>query len=372
MKHLFFVAGEASGDTHGAHLVQVLLEQDPNLRLEGLGGKQMEAAGMTLHYDLASSAIMGFVEVLKSISFIKKLFHETLDRIRESKPDALVLIDYPGFNIRLAKEVKKLGIPIIYYISPQIWAWKKGRIHTLAEVCDKMLVILPFEKELYDNVNLDCTFVGHPLMDHIAEIPVQDTFVGECTIGLMPGSREQEIERIFPTMLKVGEGIRAEYPNARFVVPCVDAERATQLKRLAGYFPLEIVPDQFYDILHGARFCLVASGTATLETALFNVPMIVMYKVAPVTYWMAKILVNIDAVSLVNILAKRHIVPEFIQGDAQLNNVLPKALELIADTPARQTMLQELNEIKEVLGAQGASVTAAKEILSLGENTIDG
>lgn len=365
MKYLFFVAGEASGDTHGANLIQALLDADPTLRLEGLGGTQMQAKGMTLHYDLASKAIMGFAEVLQSLSFIRKLFHETLERIRATRPDAVVLIDYPGFNIRLAKEIKKLGIPIVYYISPQVWAWKKKRIHTLAEVCDKMLVILPFEKALYDEVGLDCTFVGHPLLDHIEQSSVSETFCGPCTIGLMPGSRAQEIDRIFPAMLEIAQGIHAEHPDARFVVPCVDEARGDQLRSLAGDFPLEIVDKQFYDLLHAARFCLVASGTATLETALFKVPMIVMYKVAPLTYWMAKFLVNIEAISLVNILAKRHIVPECIQGEANADHILPLALDLIADTPVRNTMLAELETIRDLLGARGASATAATEILSL-------
>lgn len=369
MKHLFFVAGEASGDTHGAHLIEALLACDPDLRLEGLGGKQMESAGMTLHCDLASKAIMGFAEVIKSLSFIKKLMDETLDRIRETRPDALVLIDYPGFNIRLAKEVSKLGIPIVYYISPQIWAWKKWRIHTLAEVCDKMLVILPFEKELYDEVGLDCTFVGHPLLDHIEHVAVSDAFEGPCTIGLMPGSRAQEIGRIFPVMLEVAEGIRVQHPEARFVVPCVDEDRAEQVRAIAGEFPLEIVADQFYDILHGARFCLVASGTATLETALFEVPMIVMYKVAPLTYWLARLLVDIEAVSLANILSKRIIVPEHLQGDAEVQHILPKALELIADSEARSTMIRDLSGVRELLGESGASVKAAEEILKVMENS---
>jgi lipid-A-disaccharide synthase len=372
VKHLFFVAGESSGDIHGSNLIRAVLEQDASIKCEGIGGLRMEAAGMTLHFDLASRAIMGFFEVIKSISFIRSLFHETLNRIRETKPDAVVLVDYPGFNIRLAKEVKKLGIPIVFYISPQVWAWKKGRVKTLAETVDKMLVILPFEKPLYDEVGLDCTYVGHPLIDHIEQIAVGDAFKGDCTIGLMPGSREQEIRRIFPVMLEVAEGIREKYPEARFVVPCVDEARGDQVKRLAGEFPLEIIQDQFYDILNEARFCLVASGTATLETALFNVPMIVMYKVTGLTYWLAKRLVNVDAVALVNILAKKHIVPEYIQGEAKASDILPEALELIGDTQRRETMLQDLKALRGILGDAGASEKAAGEIIATMEHETNG
>ena len=363
MKHLFFVAGESSGDIHGSNLIRSILEQDASIECEGIGGRRMEAAGMTLHFDLASHAIMGFFEVIKSLSFIRSLFYETLGRIRDTKPDAVVLIDYPGFNVRLAKEVKKLGIPIIFYISPQVWAWKKGRVKTLAETVDKMLVILPFEKPLYDEVGLECTYVGHPLIDHIEQTAVTDTFKSDCTIGLMPGSREQEIRRIFPVMLEVARGIQEEHPDARFAVPCVDDARREQIEQLAGKFSLEIAEDQFYDVLSEARFCLVASGTATLETALFNVPMIIMYKVTGLTYWLARLLVKVDAVAIVNILAKRHIVPEYIQGDASASKILPEALELIGDSQQRETMLKDFIELREILGDAGASKKAAEEIM---------
>lgn len=365
MSRLFFVAGESSGDTHGANLIRALRQRDPEITSSGIGGKQMEAAGMKLHFDLASRAIMGFVEVIKSLGFIRKLFKSTMNHIREDQPDAVVLIDYPGFNLRLAKEIQELGIPIIWYISPQVWAWKKGRIHTLARRVDKMLVILPFEKELYDKVGLDCAYVGHPLLDHIDAVKTKDTFAGDCTIGLMPGSRAQEIERIFPVMLDVGRAIREHHPEARFVTPVVDEERAEQIKELAGDFSLEIAQDQFYDILSQARFCLVASGTATVETALFNVPMIVLYKVNALTYWLARLLVNIDAIALVNILAGRHIVPEFIQNEAVPADITTEALELIADSDRREQMLQDLREIRETLGGTGASDRAAEEIISV-------
>jgi lipid-A-disaccharide synthase len=365
VKSIFFVAGESSGDIHGSNLIRAIREADDSVQCEGIGGRKMESAGMTLHFDLASRAIMGFFEVIKSFAFIRRLFHDTMNRIRETRPDLVVLIDYPGFNLRLAKEVKKLNIPIVYYISPQVWAWKKGRVKTLAERVDKMLVILPFEKQIYDEAGLDCVFVGHPLIDHIEQSTLKDTFKGDCTIGLMPGSREQEIQRIFPVMLEVAKGILTEYPNARFVVPCVDDARGEQIKDLAGNFSLEIARDQFYDILSCARFNLVASGTATLENALFNVPMIVIYKVAGLTYWLARLLVSIESIAMVNILAKRKIVPEFIQGEATVETILPEALDLIGETSSRETMLENMAEIRDVLGESGASKLAATEILNL-------
>lgn len=368
MTRLFFSAGESSGDLHGSHLIRALRRLDADIQYEGLGGTRMEAEGMTLRCDLAGRAIMGFAEIVRSFGFIRKVFLDTVKHLQADPPDGLVLIDYPGFNIRLAKEAKQLGIPVIYYISPQIWAWKKGRIHTLARVVQKMLVILPFEKALYDEVGLDCAYVGHPLLDHLATLDLKNPYGEDLIIGIMPGSREQEIGRNLDVMLGVAQGIREKHPNARFIAPCVDEERARQIQNATGGFPLEVAEGAVYEVLNAARFCLVASGTATVETALFEVPMLVMYKVAPVSYWLARMIVNVDAIAMANILAGKHIVPEFIQGDATVGNMLPKALELIDDTPARSTMIDELKKIRETL-ATGASENAAREIMDVLEHT---
>ncbi len=362
---IFFVAGESSGDQHGAHVIEALRALQPDIECEGLGGTRMAKAGMTLRFDLAGMAIMGFIEVVKKLGFMRTLMNDTAAYLIESKPDCLVLIDYPGFNIRLAERVHGANVPIVYYISPQVWAWKPKRIHQLARLVRKMLVILPFEEPLYREVNVDCTYVGHPLVDHIATLELSDRFRDGMVIGLLPGSREQEIGRILPLMIKVAAGIRAKYPDARFVAPCVDAGRAEQISRLAGDFPLETVVGGAYDVLHGARFCLVASGTATVETAAFGVPMIVLYKVAPVTYWLARWLVRVDHIGLVNILAGSRIVPEFVQQDAVASAVLPRALELIEDGPARDQMISDLDAVRSQLGDAGASRRAAEQILEV-------
>ncbi len=365
MTCLFFSAGESSGDIHGSNLIRALRELDPSITCEGLGGQHMAGAGMEVRYDLASHALMGFTEVVKSISMIRKLYKETVAYLEESRPDALVLIDFPGFNMRLAAKAKELGIPVVYYISPQVWAWRKGRIHTLARTVDKMLVILPFEKPMYDEAGLACRYVGHPLVDHIQEVPIEGTFEGERVIGILPGSREQEIARILPVMLDVAQGIRERYPDARFVAPCVNPSRWEQVTELAGDFPLEVVLGQSYEVLHASRFCMVASGTATVETALFSVPMVVLYRTTTVTYWLARMLAKVNAIALVNILAGKHIVPEYIQGEANAQLILPKALELIEDSPARATMLEDLNRVREELGVGGASAIVAEEILAV-------
>lgn len=365
MKRIFLVAGESSGDMHGANLIHALKAQAPDVECEGLGGNAMQVEGMHLRHDLAGEAIMGFVEVVKHFPEIRKLFLETVSHIKATKPDAVVLIDYPGFNIRLAQALAGSGIPIVYYISPQVWAWKKKRIHTLAATVSKMLVIFPFEEALYQEVGLDCAYVGHPLIDHIAAYAPQRTLEGDPVIGILPGSRAQEITRLLPTMLEVARGIQKQYPHARFYAPCVNEGRATQIKALAGDFPLECVVDGMYGTLHAARFCLVASGTATLETALFGVPFVIMYKINPMSYAMARWLVKIDHIGMVNIIAEKRLVPEFVQHEAGASKILPLALELIEDSPERETMIRGLQEVCNRLGAGGASENAATEILKL-------
>ncbi len=365
MTRIFLAAGEHSGDIHGANLIRALRAIEPGIACEGLGGLLMEAAGMSLRHDLAGEAIMGFSEVLKRIVPLRRLLLDTAEYVRSSRPDALVLIDYPGFNIRLAQEAHAAGVKVIYYVSPQVWAWKKNRIHTLARCVDKMLVILPFEEKLYRDIGVDCTYVGHPLLDqvggHVPAAPVQDEFV----IGLLPGSREQEIARLMGAMLATAEGIRACYPHARFVTPCVNEVRAAQVRALAGAFPLEVRVGGMHDTLSRARFCLVASGTATLETALFDVPMIIVYKVGLINYWLARWLVRgITHIGIVNILMGRGIVPEFIQQDADAEKILPKALELIGETPGRAAMLEDFAALRALLGGKGASERAAREILA--------
>ena len=369
MKRIFFVAGESSGDIHGSNLIRALRAARPDWTFEGLGGRLMAGAGMDLRHDLAGDAIMGFAEVVRHLLPIRRLFHETVARLRDTRPDAVVLIDYPGFNLRLAAEAKKLGIPVVYYISPQVWAWKKRRIHTIARLVDLMLVIFPFEEELYRKVGVPCVYVGHPLPDHIARYRAAAETGGEMTIGLLPGSREQELRRIAPVMFEVAAGIRERHPEARFVVPCVSEARAEQVRALAGGFPVELRVGGMYDVLSRARFCLVASGTATLETALFGVPMAILYKTSPLTYWIARMVVDIKHIGIVNILAGRGVVPEFIQHEATRETVLPAALELIGDTPARRAMLDDLRAVREGLGGGGASARAAEKIAALVEET---
>lgn len=365
MKRIFFSAGEASGDIHGANLIRAIRRLKPDIVCEGLGGVRMQSAGMELRCDLAGRAIMGFSEVVRSLGFIRKVFHETVDNLEANPPDCLVVIDYPGFNLRLAQKAHDLEIPVVYYISPQVWAWKKKRIHTIVEVTRKVLAILPFEPDLYTAAGGCCTYVGHPLLDHIDGFRPTRSYDGDCVIGILPGSREQEIARLLPTMLATARAIAREIPEARFVCTCVDATRAAQVRAVTGNFPMEIDIGTTYDLLQTARFCMVASGTATLETALFGVPMIVLYRVSPLSYLIARTLVDIEHIALVNILSGKRVVPEFIQHDAQPERILPVALDLIRDTETRRAALTELAKLREIMGPPGASERAAREVLEV-------
>ena len=372
MSVVFFSAGESSGDLHGANLIEALREADGGLEFEGLGGARMSGAGMRLIEDVAGRGVMGFWEVVKSFGWIRRVFVDTVRRLEEVRPACLVVIDYPGFNIRLARAARGLGIPVVYYVSPQVWAWKKGRIHTIAKLVDKMLVILPFEEGLYRSVGVACAYVGHPLLDEVARFRPRGLFKGDCVVGLLPGSREQEIARLMGPMVEVARGIRERHPGARFVAPCVDAVREAQIRVLAGGFELETVVGQSYEVLSGSRFCLVASGTATLEAAIFGAPMVIMYRTSRLNYWIARHVVKIKHIGLVNILAGREIVPEFIQGRATAGEILPHALELIEDTERRRRMVEDLRALRSGLGEPGASRRAAQEILGVMRGTSHG
>ena len=365
MKHVFFIAGESSGDMHGANLIRALRLADPTIRCAGLGGRRMAEAGMELIHDLAGDAIMGFVEVLKRVLPLRRLFLDTVAQLQKNPPDCLVLIDYPGFNIRLARAAYDLGIPIVYYISPQVWAWKKKRIDVLARLVRKMLVIFPFEEALYRDKGVDCVYVGHPLVDELATYQPPPFDEKMLTIGLLPGSREQEIRRIAPVMRAVAEGIRDTHPDARFMIPCVSESRAEQVRAIMNPLDVEIRVGGMYEVLSRARCCLVASGTATVETTLFGVPMGIVYRVNPISYYLARLIVHVRHIGMVNILAEREVAPEFIQGDATVKRILPFMLDIIEDGERRDRMLTDLREIKKRFGASGASQRAAEQILQV-------
>jgi lipid-A-disaccharide synthase len=361
----YIIAGEASGDLHGSNLVKELHKLDVNASTRCWGGDKMEAAGATLVKHYRDLAFMGFTEVVKNLPTIFRNIAFCKKDILENRPDILILIDYPGFNLRIAKWAKQQGLKIIYYISPQVWAWKENRVKAIIRDVDKMLVILPFEKEFYKKWNFEVEYVGHPLVEVIEDFinekrETRNEFQELNIIALLPGSRKQEILIKLPIMLEVAK----LFPNYKFIVakaPGLSSEFYDSL--LKPYKNVDTVVNKTYELLNHAKAALVTSGTATLETALFAVPEIICYKGGTISYQIAKRLIKIRYIGLVNLIMDKEVVKELIQDELTVNNIVVELKKLL-DDPARQQQLKEdYQQLKNILGKGGhASANAAKSI----------
>jgi lipid-A-disaccharide synthase len=361
----YVIAGEASGDLHGSNLLKELAKQDAGSEFRCWGGDMMQAAGAVLVKHYRELAFMGFVEVLMNLRTIFKNLAFCKKDITEYKPDAIILIDYPGFNLRIAEWAKHQGYKVIYYISPQVWAWKENRVKKMKECIDKMLVILPFEKEYYKNKwNWEVEYVGHPLVE------VVDSFLAsqvgssaqepKNTIALLPGSRKQEILKKLPVMLELSRF----YPNYQFIVAKAPGqEDSFYQSMLAPYNNVDAVSNQTYALLTRSTAALVTSGTATLETALFGVPEVVCYKGSAISYQIAKRIISIKYISLVNLIMDKPVVKELIQNDMNVEN-LRTELDLLLQNEAKKNQLKEdYSSLKKLLSEGGmASANAAKSI----------
>jgi lipid-A-disaccharide synthase len=375
-KHIMLVAGEASGDLHGAHLIHELKHQDPTLTFSGLGGQKMQDAGMRLDEDLTKLAVVGFVEVLKHYGQIKRIFNAFLKSVEEKQPACVILIDYPGFNLRLAKELKKLNIKVIYYISPQVWAWKENRVHHIKRDVERMLVLFSFEKDFYARHKIDVSFVGHPLIDIVKPSVSKEDFLSSIemaeyrmTIGLLPGSRVKEIEAHLPVMIEASGLLHKEFPMLQFLIikaPTIDQKLIDEMIDLyQPSFPFKIVDGQTYDAINSCDICMVTSGTATLETALLLKPMVIIYKTSLLTWLLAKMLIKIKSIGLVNIVAGKKVVPECIQFDANSKEVAKQIKNIFTNEIRVSEIKDELRQVKALLGDSGASLKAAQEVLRL-------
>jgi len=356
----YIIAGEASGDLHAANLMSRLKLKDPQAEFRFWGGDLMNAQGGTLIKHYRELAFMGFVEVLNNLSTILNNLKFCKKDILEFQPDAVILVDYPGFNLRIAEFAHKAGIKVIYYISPQVWAWKKSRVHSIKKHVDKMLVILPFEKDFYDGFNYKVDFVGHPLLDAIKdfkqlEIDALSTLDNRPLIALLPGSRKQEIERMLPKMLKVVKHFKAY----RFVLCAVNTIDTKLYDTWCSGYEVDIVYGQTYGILSKAYAALVTSGTATLETALFNVPQVVCYDAGYLSYLIAKNLIQLKYISLVNLIMDRKVVTELIQRELNETNIVKELRSITQDATNRNEVLNNYSQLKEILGGSGASEKAA-------------
>ena len=370
---VFIVAGESSGDLHGARLARELKALSPQVELIGFGGAAMRAAGIEILEDPTGIAVTGFIEVLRHFSDFKKLFRRGVQILGERKPDLVVLIDYPGFNLRFAREVKRLGIRLVYYISPQIWAWDPGRIGTIKQLVDRMLVLFRFEEELYQKAGVPVTLVGHPLLDEVRPALTRIEALqrlgladGLPVIGLLPGSREVEVRRLLPVLLAAGEKMREQLPSsARFLLikaPHLPWEVYQRHLRDSGLNP-KVVERWDYDCLHACDLVLDTSGTATLECALLERPMVILYKTSWTSYFITRLLIRIPFIGLVNIVAGRKLVPELIQRNAHPARIAREGLAIYSDAGRRNRMKEGLSKLKQSLGSPGAGRRAAEEVL---------
>jgi lipid-A-disaccharide synthase len=365
---IYFVAGEASADNHGAALMRALHHADPNLRFVGRGGPQMKAlADPNFRNWIEQSGVLGLWEVIKHYGYFRKQFHETLREIETGRPDAVVLIDYPGFNLRLARGLRKKSPTqkIIYYISPQVWAWNRGRIKKMARWLDLMLCIFPFEADLYNESGLRTIFVGHPMIERLSARK-SDVACDPNLIGLFPGSRLREVRKIFPILIETMRELRRTKPNLRFEVAAASEDLAREMERLIDpqdRQAIEIKVGHTSEIMQRAFAGIVASGSATLEAAYFGMPFILIYKVSWITYLAGRLLVKVKYLGMPNVLAEREIVPEFIQHRAQ-PAAIAKSVSRLFEADVRKQMLAGFDDVREQLGGAGASERAARAMLA--------
>jgi lipid-A-disaccharide synthase len=373
---ILIVAGEASGDLHGSGLIREMRHLRSDIRFYGIGGNKMERAGAHLIAHSSEMAVVGLTEVAAKLSFILGVFFKLKKSIRNEKPDLVILIDYPDFNLPLARAAKKSGIKVFYYISPQVWAWRKGRIRSIRKYVDHIAVIFPFEETLYRKFGVSATFVGHPLLD-----TARTTFSHEealrnfgldhhaVTVALLPGSRQSEVIKLLPIMLKAAEHLKNEFPGIRFILPLADTLDQAFVEEIIVPHELKvlIIRDSIYDVLSVADAAIVTSGTATVDTALTETPMVVIYKVSGLTYIMGRMLINVDNIAMANIIAGKAIVPELIQGNATPKAIAKEVADLLKDEVKRETMIGELRKVREKLGTSGAAKRAAALAFALME-----
>lgn len=378
---ILIVAGEHSGDLRGAELVSALTAREPAVECFGLGGERMRAAGVELVHDITEISVTGFVEVLRSLPRFRRVLRDVVDACRERgagrerRPAAAVLIDFPGFNLKLAKKLKALGVPVVYYISPQVWAWLPGRVRKMARRVEKMIVIFPFEEAFYRDAGIDVEFVGHPLVDALKPDVAPEAFraqlglaTGQKLVAILPGSRRNEIEHNWPVMRGAAERVAAELaarglPAPRFVVPLA-APGLRALVDVAGVSAdVSLLDGRAYDAIHAADAAIVCSGSATLETGCAGTPLVVMYRTSALTFWIARRLVRVEHIGMINILAGERVAPEYVQRDAKPEPIARDVVRFLTDEAHAAAVRAKLLAAKAKLGPPGAADRAARAVL---------
>ncbi len=360
----YIIAGEASGDLHASNLVAEIKKKDKKAEFRGCGGDLMKAQGVELLKHYRTMAYMGFVEVAVNLRKVLGNIAQCKKDIVDYHPDVVILVDYPGFNLRIADFAHENGFKVVYYISPQIWAWKRRRVHKIKKSVDKMLVILPFEEEFYRRYGVDVTFVGNPLLDELAKVGTgnRSIFLRRNSLGerreiiaLLPGSRRQEVKRTLPVMIKVA----SHFPDYQFVIAGISSLDKSLYKDIMGQSDVFFVENQTYELLQNSSAALVTSGTATLETALFSIPEVVCYKATDFSYRLAKWMIKVKFISLVNLIMDREVVKELIQGDMNEDNLVKELDQLLHNGKRQRKLLEDYEELKDKLGNVGASEKAA-------------
>jgi len=374
MKGVFISAGESSGELYGAYLAQALRRLDNELRIYGMGGERMRSEGIDLIGGVTGA--FGLAEVFSSIRTLRRTFKRISRFLEERRPEVVVLIDFPDFNLKVAAKAKSLGLKVLYYVSPQVWAWRKGRVHKISALTDRIAVVLPFEERIYKEIGADCEFVGHPIMEELYRAKDSREFIKESiglspersTLALLPGSRRQELKRMMPLFLDLVRRFRERYPVYQYVLPLAPNIDMDEFSSLAGDLrdcDVTILQGRATEALSASDVGLIASGTATLQAALIGVPMVVVYKVFPLTYLIGRLIVNVRHISLVNLLSGEGVVKELMQREATVENIMKELDLLILDEQRKRYMMNAFKGIRSVYEGKNASERVAGMVMEL-------
>ena len=368
---ILIVAGEASGDLHGGHLVRALKAQHPQLQFEGVGGKHMQEAGVSTLYDISRMGGMGLFEFVNGLWHHIEIYRKLSREIAKGKYRAAILINYPFFNLKLAKVCKQWDCPSLFYISPQVWASRKGRVNTIRETVSKMYVILPFEEEIFREARVDVEYLGHPFIDIVQPQVSREEALQEFgldpavkTVGLLPGSRMSEVNYLLDDMVGAAEIIQKELRQCQFLLPVADSIDPELIRERLGGNPLDIkmVIGRNYDVMNCSDALIMASGSSTLEAGLFTVPMVIIYKVHPVTYFIARFFTDITRFGLVNIVAEEEVVPELLNEQVTPERIAAEILKVLKDPEKARAVRERLHKVRESLGAPGVVERIARSM----------
>lgn len=368
---IMIIAGEASGDVHGSRLVTAMHKKNSGLFFYGIGGSALRNAGVRILVDAEELSVVGITEVFSKLPGILKGIRVAKRALEGMRPDLLVLIDFPDFNLHVAGTAKKLKIPVLYYISPQVWAWRPGRVNKIGKLVDHMAVILPFEQQFYRKRNIPVTFVGHPLLDnkHATDNTCNKIISDELVIGLFPGSRDGEIPRHLPVMLEAAGLISRRIKKVKFIISLASSVAREHIENIVKKHKVtidfDIVADSVDKVFRQCKLVVAASGTVTLEAAICSTPMLIIYKVSAISYWLGRIMIKVDNIGLVNLIAGKEIVPELVQSRASPENIADTVLNMLNDASGLERLRNELSGVKESLGEPGASERVAEIALSM-------